>query len=73
MIEVVIHDKYATKIIDIVHDLKENGYVSGEDYEFAYHKAELDGASMWTEYRRYTVFRFKDPSVATWFSVKYNS
>ena len=71
--EVVLHDKYATKIIDIVHDLKSQGFVQGEDFEFAYYKAEFDWASESRKYNRHTTFRFKDPSVATWFSIKYNS
>lgn len=74
MIEVVIHKKYATKIIDIVHELRDTGFVQGDDFEFAYHKAEYDWFSKSDDhYDRHTVFRFKDPSVASWFSLKYNS
>jgi hypothetical protein len=74
VIEVVIHKKYATKIIDIVYDLRAAGFVQGEDFEFAYHKAEYDWFSNSDDhYDRYTVFRFKDPSIASWFSLKYNS
>jgi hypothetical protein len=72
VIEVIIHNKYATKIVDIVHELRDQGFVQGDDFEFAYYKAEYDGFNG-ESYNRHTIFRFKEPSVATWFSVKYNS
>lgn len=72
MIEVTINNKYATNIVDIVHQLKETGLAQGGDFEFVYHKGEWDGMTGLGHYKRHTIFRFKDPAVASWFSLKYN-
>jgi hypothetical protein len=70
--EVIIHSLYATKVIDIVHELQELGLVKNQDFEFAYHSGEFDGNLAGEQWDRKTVFRFKDPATASWFSLKYS-
>ena len=73
MIEVVIKDKDAIEVINIVFELRESGLKTNEDFEFVFHRAEWDGEdSLLSPYKKYTTFRFKDPSIASWFSLKYN-
>lgn len=71
MIEVVINKQTANEIIGIVHDLKNQGLIQGTDFEFAYHAADYDNWSGDVTYSKYTVFRFADPVVASWFTLKY--
>jgi len=71
MIEVVIAKQTANSIIDIVHNLRDQGFIQGVDFEFAYHAADYDNWSGDVTYNRHTVFRFKDPAVASWFTLKY--
>lgn len=72
MIEVVVNDLTAIDAIDIVHELKNHGYVQGIDFEFSYHKAEYDGFSSYNEtHGKYTVFTFYNDAVGSWFYLKY--
>ena len=70
--EVIMHRLYATKIIDIVRELQALGLVKDQDFEFAYHSGELDGKLPGEQWDRRTIFRFADPAVATWFTLKYS-
>ena len=45
MIDVVLSQQTATEVINIVHELREQGLVQGEDFEFAYHAADYDNWS----------------------------
>lgn len=72
MIEVTIHSQSANDIINIVHELKAQDLVQDVDFEFAYHSAEYDNWSGDVTYNKHTVFRFRDPAVASWFRLKYD-
>jgi len=72
VIEVVIKELYATKIIDIVHELQALGLVKDVDFQFAYHAGELDGRLPGEQWNRHTLFRFRDEATATWFSLRYS-
>lgn len=72
MIEVVLSKQDAGDIINIVHDLVAQGLIRDVDFEFAYHAAEYDNWSGDVTYNKHTVFRFKDPSTASWFALKYD-
>lgn len=71
VIEVVISKQSANDIINIVGELRAQGFVQGTDFEFAYHAADYDNWSGDVTYNKYTVFRFTDPAVASWFTLKY--
>lgn len=71
MIEVIIAKQTANDIITIVHELRDQGLVQGVDFEFAYHSADYDNWSGDVIYNKHTVFRFADPTVASWFTLKY--
>ena len=71
MIEVVLDKQTVNDIIEIVHTLRDSGLVQGNDFEFAYHSADYDNWSGDVTYNKYTVFRFQDPAVASWFRLKY--
>ena len=72
MIEVVITRQGANDIINIVYDLRDQGFVQGIDFEFAYYGAKVDDWSGDEAYNKYTVFRFANESVASWFRLKYD-
>lgn len=71
MIEVIIAKQTAHDIINIVYELRDQGFIQGVDFEFAYHAADYDNWSGDVTYNKYTVFRFADPAVASWFTLKY--
>jgi 3-methyladenine DNA glycosylase AlkD len=73
VIEVTIRNKNALQILNMVQELQSSGFKTNEDFEFCYHKAEWNTVDGVSGYTRQTVFRFNDPSIATWFSVKFNT
>lgn len=58
--------------MDIVHDLRAQGYVQGQDFDFAYHPTvyHKDGFSVVTP--KTTEFTFYNDVLATWFYMKYS-
>ena len=72
MIEVVIHDKHTTEILNIVYELRELGLVQGQDFSFAYHMftPEYDGFNGESP-NKHTIFQFKEEALASWFRLKY--
>ena len=57
------------QVIDIVHVLKEQGYMQGQDFDFAYNQSRWD--EMIGEIPRHTDFVFYNDQLATWFQLKY--
>ena len=72
MIEVIIAKQTAHDIINIVYELRDQGFIQGVDFEFAYHAADYDNWSGDVTYNKHTVFRFTDPATASWFTLKYD-
>lgn len=73
MIEVIVSNQSANDVINIVYELREQGFTQGVDFEFAYHAADYDNWSGDVTYNKHTVFRFANPSVASWFRLKYET
>ena len=71
MIEVKIIDKFPGEILDIVAELKGQGYIQGTDFDFEYHKPKYNDWSGDAVYNRYTIFRFYKDELATWFALRY--
>lgn len=68
MKSVTVHGKSANEIIDIVHQMKEYGWVIGVDFEYEYHKpSDYDGFYN----TRYTVFNFYKEEYSTYFALRW--
>jgi hypothetical protein len=70
MIEVILEGHSSGVISDIVRELKSQGFVVGQDFDFWYTPGGYDWQSLETT-ARHTRFRFYSDSVATWFALKY--
>ena len=71
MIEVKILDKLPSEFLEIVRELKQQGYVQGVDFDFAYHPPKFDNFSGDAVYNRYVLFTFYKEELATWFSLRH--
>lgn len=72
-IEVVIYDKNPNEVMDIVKELRAQGYAQGIDFDFAYNKPVWDTFGHEAPTRRFTVFTFYNEKYATLFALKYSS
>jgi hypothetical protein len=70
-IEVKLIDVTPIEAMDIVRELRKNGYAQGIDFDFAYHKPKYDDFSYEPVYNRYTEFTFYKEELATWFALRY--
>ncbi len=71
MIEVKLVDSMPNEVMDIVRQLRQQGYVQGTDFDWEYHKPEYNDWSGDAVYNRYTMFTFYKEELATWFSLRY--
>jgi hypothetical protein len=55
--------------MSIVKQLREQGYVQGQDFDFAFHQSDWD--SMIGEIPSHTVFTFYTDALATLFALRY--
>jgi hypothetical protein len=70
-VEVIVYDRTPTAILEIVHELREQGYEQYKDFNFAYHASTMDTFGYEAPTRRFTVFTFYTEKYATLFSLKY--
>ena len=66
MSEVRITGKHLNEIREIVGSLRESGLQQGTDFDFAYHP------SLTYKNTQYTIFKFYDSKLASWFSLKWS-
>jgi hypothetical protein len=66
-VTVSIQNKNAIDALDLVHKLKEKGYVQGIDFDFSFHQSKWD--EMIGEIPKHTEFIFYKEELATWFSL----
>jgi hypothetical protein len=71
MKEVKIVDWLPSEVLDIVRELRSQGYVQGIDFDFEYHKPKYDDWSGDAVYNRHTIFKFYKEELATWFALRY--
>jgi len=71
MIEVKLIDIMPNEAMDIVKELRKQGYAQGIHFDFEYHKPEILVDSYEAVYNRYTIFKFYKEELATWFSLRY--
>lgn len=71
MNQITVIDWNINRIMDVVHDLRAQGLVQGQDFDFAYYPGEVTTDEFHIATQRRTVFTFYTESMATWFAIKY--
>ena len=69
MTEVILHSTTVTETLEIVHSLKERLTLQ-EDFTYKFFQGNYNW-EMGEQISHKTVFYFKDPADATWFSLTY--
>ena len=69
--EIVILNRKADDVMNIVRTLREQGLVQGKDFDFAFHQSRWD--DMIGEIPKETVFTFYTEKYATLFALKWSS
>ena len=64
---ITVHGKSLHDIIDIVHQIKQYGWVMGKDFDWTYHKPQLTSKGR----DRYTVFNFYKEEYSTYFALRW--
>jgi len=72
MIKVIVKDRNANEILNIVYELRAQGLVQGQDFDFSYNKAEYDNFSYEPAIEQHTVFSFHTEKYATLFALRYS-
>lgn len=74
MIEVKIYRKDPVEVMQIVRELREMGWVQGQDFDFVYMPPIHETSYAYEEVRpKHTVFRFYTEKYASLFALKYAS
>jgi hypothetical protein len=71
MTEAVRLPHSVNKILEIIDEMKDQGYRLGIDFDFSYHPYAFDNFSG-EETLAYTEFLFYNNSLASWFVIKYS-
>lgn len=69
--EIIIHDRDANEIIGIISKLRADGWVQGQDFDFAFHQKHWD--PMTGDMEGFTKFIFYTEKYASLFALKYAS
>jgi len=68
---VILYDINVNRLLVILEELKEIGWIPGVDFEFAYHKAEYDNFSYIPITEHHTKFTFYNDSNASYFMLRW--
>ncbi len=71
MKEIKITDIDATRTMEIVREVRNQGLVQGRDFDFSYHQTERDGTGWEVLENRHAKFKFYDEKYATLFALRY--
>ena len=73
MIEVIVENWTSDLTVTVKHELEDMGYVINKDFEYAFHPSVWTHITShnWTRKEKYTVYKFHDDSIASWFNLKY--
>lgn len=71
-LKVKVVDKGPNEVMDIVRELREQGLVQGQDFDFAYHPARYDNFA-YDNVDKHAVFTFYTERYATLFTLKYGT
>ena len=69
--EIIIHDRDAGDIMDIVKKLRADGLVQGQDFDFAFYRRHWD--PMTGDMEGFTKFTFYTEKYASLFALRYAS
>jgi hypothetical protein len=69
--EIKIPNIDATRVMEIVRDLRSQGLVQGKDFDFAYNQSTYDPISMHNIEGKSGKFKFYDDKYATLFALRY--
>lgn len=69
-VEIILYEKDSNEISEIVRNLKQQGYVVGIDFDFAYSPGRWD--EMIGTIPRQTKFTFYNERLATWLAIKWS-
>ncbi len=72
MQEVIIKKKSANEILEMVKDLRQQGLVQGQDFDFKYQPSVWDNFSGDAVHNQHTVFYFYTEKYATFFQLKWS-
>jgi hypothetical protein len=72
MVPIILQGVSARKALELVSELKESGLIVHVDFEWAYHHAHIThDLSVSKIIPRYCEFRFQEPKLATFYSLKW--
>jgi len=71
MVNVRIDEITVYRLLDILQELREMGWVTGVDFDFAYHKPVYDNFSYDPVVRRHAMFTFYNESNASYFMLRW--
>ena len=73
MKEITLHDIKVPALLDIVEELREQGWIMGHDFDWAYHPARhrTDTLDSYIVHMPNAVFAFYTEKYATFFVLKY--
>lgn len=69
-VRVTVFHKNANETMDIVHELRAQGLIQGQDFDFAFNQSRWD--DMIGEIPKQTIFTFYTEKHATFFALKYS-
>lgn len=72
MIRVILRNRNANEIMDIVRELRAQGLVQGVDFDFAYSQATYNNDGWEQVEPKHTIFSFHTEKYATLFALKYH-
>lgn len=72
-VEVIVRNKGVPEIMDIVKELRDQGFKQGIDFDFAYKPPVWDNFSYEPVQEKHSVFTFYREKLATLFAIKYGS
>jgi hypothetical protein len=72
MTPVKILNVNAVRALELRDQLQDSGLIMNQDFEWEYRQAEYNSDSYEAETPRYVVFRFRDPTLATFWQLKWS-
>jgi len=71
-VELKLEQIDVNRVMEIVRELRAEGYIQGMDFDFAYRPSDWGNGFAMTPIReRHTLFTFYNERLATWFALKY--
>lgn len=72
MVEIKLNDIDIQKLLAIIEELREMGWTSGVDFDFAYYKPSYDNFSHEAVIQRHVIFTFYKESNASYFMLRWS-